>query len=296
MERTMITPLVQFLHGDPSHLDGRLIAIAKVTSSLTEEHPGRGMVHRGLLSVQGNYRDQHTMAEFFRIEFGLSMESGIEEIIEQARQNGGIEGALDPDQVRERLRNMGDSQYLPIPAKVIRVSNLEAAAAMEGDVVYLGEFGDFQFAHMAVNAFPIFYQARYREQERIVVADQIEKMLGLLAPPSAPSDSTAEPNLETFQGDLEGHLLRELLPDMFYAAEDSEDAKAALCRFQAFMSPHLYPVDVERMLELVPLVRHGDHDALKRLDLLVRKVAAIQREDWKALETLRRELGESGTT
>lgn len=290
----MITSLVQFLHGDPSHLDGRLIAIAKVTSPLTEEHPGQGMVHRGLLSVQGNYRDQHTMAEFFRIEFGLSMESGIEEIIEQARQNGGIEGALDPEQVRERLRNMGDSQYLPIPAKVIRVSHLDAAANMDGDVVYLGEFGDFQFAHMAVNAFPIFYQARYREQERIVVADQIEKMLGLLTP-SSESAPSAEPNLETFQGDLEGHLLRELLPDMFYAAEDSEDAKAALSRFQAFMSPHLYPADVERMLELVPLVRHGDHEALKRLDLLVRKVAAIQREDWKTLEILRRDLGESGT-
>lgn len=291
----MSTELVQFLRGNPAHLDGRLVAIAKVTSPLSHDHPGKGMVHRGLLSVQGNYRDQHTMAEFFRIEFGLSMESGIEEIIEQARQNGGIEGALDPDQVRERLRNMGDSQYLPIPAKVIRVPSLESAANMDGDVVYLGEFGDFQFAHMAVNAFPILYQSRYREQERGAIAQQIETMLELLSPPSEPSEPS-EPTLETFQGNIEDHLLRTILPDLLYAAEGSSDAEAALSRFQAFMSPHLYPGDVQRMLDLVPQVRHGDHEALKLLDLLVRKVAAIQREDWKTLETLRRELGESGNT
>ncbi|HNY32664.1 MAG TPA: hypothetical protein PKO15_17405 [Fibrobacteria bacterium] len=292
----MDSELVHFLRGDPTRLDGRLVAIAKVATPLPEDHPGSGMVHRGLLSVQGNYRDQHTMAEFFRLEFGLSMESGIEEIIEQARQNGGIEGALDPEQVRERLRNMGDSQYLPIPAKVIRVSSLEAATKKhEGDVVYLGEFGDFQYAHMAVNSFPILYQARYREQERAALAAQIENMLGLLATPEPP-EVAAEPNLETFEGNIEEHLLRTLLPALLYAKEGSTDADEALRRFQAFMSPHLYPGDVQRILDLVPQVRQGDHESLRILDLLVRKVAAIQREDWKTLETLRHELGELGAS
>jgi hypothetical protein len=284
--------LFRFLHGDPVRLDGRLTAIARLTSPLPHDHPGAAMVHESLLSVQGNYRDQRTMADFFRSEFGLSVEKGIEEIIDQARQNGGLEAALDPDQVRERLRNMGDSEFLPIPAKVVRIPGMDAAASLEGDVVFLGDFAEFQFAHMAVNAFPILYQARYREQERLAMREQIEGMLEKLV--LSPQEGTipTEPTLETFQGDLENHLLREILPGMFYAQESSPEALDAEKRFRAFMAPYLFPADVERMVGLVPQIRHGENPALRQLELLVRKAAAIQREDWKALGTLRNDLGE----
>ena len=283
--------LFRFLHGDPVRLDGRLTAIAHLTSPLPNDHPGAAMVHESLLSVQGNYRDQRTMADFFRSEFGLSVEKGIEEIIEQARQNGGLEGALDPDQVRERLRNMGDSEFLPIPAKVIRIPGLDAASSIEGDVVFLGDFAEFQFAHMAVNSFPILYQARYREQERQAMREEIEGMLEKLVS-SSELPPSSEPTLDTFQGDLENHLLREILPGMFYAQESSPEARDAEQRFRAFMAPYLFPADVERMVGLVPQIRHGENPALRQLELLVRKAAAIQLEDLKALETLRNDLGE----
>jgi hypothetical protein len=288
----MDTGLFHFLHGDPVHLDGRLTAIAHLTSPLPQDHPGAAMVHESLLSVQGNYRDQRTMADFFRSEFGLSVEKGIDEIIEQARQNGGLEGALDPEQVRERLRNMGDSEFLPIPAKVVRIAGMDAASHLEGDVVFLGDFEEFQFAHMAVNSFPILYQARYREQERLAMREQIEGMLEklVLSPDESPLPS--EPNLETFQGDIENHLLREIFPGMFYARESSPEAEEAERRLRSFMAPYLFPADVERMLGLVPQIRHGENPALRQLELLVRKAVAIQREDWKALETLRNDLGE----
>jgi hypothetical protein len=232
------------------------------------------------------------MADFFRSEFGLSVEKGIEEIIEQARQNGGLEGALDPDQVRERLRSMGDSEFLPIPAKVVHLSGLDAAASLEGDVVLLGDFAEFQFAHMAVNSFPILYQARYREQEREQMREQIEGMLEKLTSPAGDPPASTEPTLETFQGDLENHLLREILPGMFYAPEASPEAMDAELRFRAFMAPHLYPADVERMVGLVPSIRHGESVAVRQLELLVRKAVALQREDWKTLDSLRKDLGE----
>jgi len=285
--------LFRFLRGDPLHLDGRLTAIAHLTTPLPEDHPGAAMMHESLLSVQGNYRDQRTMADFFRSEFGLSVEKGIEEIIEQARQNGGLEGALDPEQVRERLRNMGDSEFLPIPAKVVRIPGMDAAAHLEGDVVFLGDFAEFQFAHMAVNSFPILYQARYREQERQAMREQIEGMLEKLVLSSEEDANPSEPNLETFQGDLENHLLREILPGMFYARESSSEAEDAERRFRTFMAPYLFPTDVERMVGLVPQIRHGENPALRQLELLVRKAVAIQREDWKALEALRNDLGEA---
>ena len=188
---------------------------------------------------------------------------------------------------------MGDTEFLPIPAKVIRVDGMEAAAHLEGDVVFLGDFAEFQFAHMAVNSFPILYQARYREQERQVMRDQIEGMLEKLDLSPSGGEPSQEPNLETFQGDLEDHLLREILPGMFYAPESSPESEDAERRFRAFMAPYLFPADVDRMVGLVPQIRHGENPALHRLELLVRKAVAIQREDWKALEVLRNELGEA---
>lgn len=272
------------------------MVFARIPGEVGEEHPGHGMVHRGILAVQGNYRDQRTMADFFRNEFGLSMERGIEEIIDQARQNGGIEGALDPEQVRERLGAMGDSEFLPIPAKVVKIGSLSSAMEFDGDVVDLGEFAEFQFAHMAINAFPILYQSRYREQERHILRDQIERMLEKFALPPGAQEidaETEEPNLHTFEGDIEAHLLKGILPDLFYASEASPEAVEAERRFRLFMAPHMFPNDVERMMGLVPQVRHGEAAALRQLELLVRKVAALQKEDWHALEVLRKELGEA---
>lgn len=285
-----MSSFVEFLRGDPQRLDGRLTAICRIAGALPEDSPAAGMVHSGLLCVQGNYRDQRTMADFFRVELGLTMEKGIEEILDQARQNGGLESALDPEAVRERLRSMGRSEFLPIPAKVVAFPSVEDAALSEGDVVFLGSFEDLQFAHMAVNAFPMLYQARYREQERSEMRVEIEQWIERLQEPAAAPQVV--PNLETFEGDIEEHLLKDLLPGMFYAPGDTPEAHAAELRFRAFMAPCLVPQDVEAMIDLVPAVRRGDMSALQRLELLVRKAAALQREDFRALEAIKQALGE----
>lgn len=228
------------------------------------------------------------MADFFRVELGLTMEKGIEELIEQAQHAGGLESALDPEAVRDRLKAMGRSEFLPIPAKIVSFDSLDQALESEGDIVLLGEFEDIQFANMAVNAFPMLYQSRYREQERQEMRTGIEQWLSRIE--DAPSPET--PTLETFEGDIEHHLLKDLLPGMFYAPGDSPEAHAAELRFRAFMAPCLVPTDVEAMIELVPAIRRGDIAALHRLELLVRKAAALHREDFRTLEQLRQELEE----
>ena len=291
----MTTPFVEFLRGDPSRLDGRLTAIVRFSGELPENSPAHAMVRGGLLCVQGNYRDQRTMADFFRVELGLTMEKGIEEIIEQAQQTGGLEGALDPEAVRERLKSMGRSEFLPIPAKIVGFDSMEDALRSEGDIVLLGTFDDIQFANMAVNAFPMLYQSRYREQERKEMRQGIEQWLQRIEEaPSRDDEPELCATLETFEGDIEEQLLKDLLPGMLYATADSPEAHAAELRFRAFMAPCIVPRDVESMLELVPSVRRGDMAALHRLELLVRKAAALQREDFRTLERIRHELGEHG--
>jgi hypothetical protein len=279
---------VEFLKGDPSRLDGRLLAIARFTGEIPDDSPASHLVRGGILCVQGNYRDQRTMADFFRVELGLTMEKGIEELIEQAQNAGGLEGALDPEAVRERLKSMGRSEFLPIPAKIVGFDSLEQAMESEGDIVLLGEYEDLQFANMAVNAFPMLYQSRYREQERLEMRTNIEQLLSRIEGAPAPT----APTLETFEGDIEGHLLKDLLPGMLYAHDGSPEAHAAELRFRAFMAPCLVPGDVEAMVDLVPAIRGGDTTALHRLELLVRKAAALHREDFRTLENIRRELGE----
>ena len=275
--------LTTFKKGDARHLDGRLLAYAHVASALTGAAHLQGMVHNGLLAVQGNYRDQRTLAEFFQSEFGLSLERGIEEVIEQSRDGSGLEGALDPDLVRERLRSMKDAAgMMPIPAKVVPLDSELTAMGFEGDVADLGFFDDLAFAHMAVNSFPILYQAHYRQQEYVELQNRIDTLL------DAPTSASRE--LQTFTGDVETYLLQTLLPSVLYAKDDSSEAGNAMERFRTFLQPHLTESDLDAVLALLPIVRKGDAKASQRLDLLLRRAAALHREDFRSLEAIRQSL------
>lgn len=278
--------LGRLIKGNSQRLDGRLLAFAHVANANTSAEHLQGMVHNGFLAVQGNYRDQRTLAEFFQSEFGLSLERGIEEVIDQSRDGNGLEGALDPDLVRERLRSMKDAaSTMPIPAKVVSVDSHEGAVTFDGDVADLGHFDDLAFAHMAVNAFPILYQAVYRQQELLELQARIESLLDA---------SQAPKPLSTFEGDVETHLLHTLLPNILYAAEGSVESQAAMLAFEDFLRPHLNEADLEAMLSLIPVVRQGDSSSRRKLDLQLKRVAALHREDYRALDAIRQELESLG--
>ena len=262
-------------------LNGRLLAFARVGSEGNSDL--QAMVHHGLLAVQGNYRDQRTLEEFFKLEFGLSLERGFEQVFEQNHTEATSDANLDPEQVRERFRSMRDAvSNMPIPAKHVVLESPEKALEFDGDVVDLGQFDDVVYAHMAVNAFPILYQAYFRQQEHQELQQHIERILEA-------SPQNREP---VFTGDVEAQLLQVLLPTILYAPEGGPEAQEATVQLRALLAPHLTARDTEEVMALVARVRNGDAQAKLRLDLLLRRTAALHREDLKSLEAIRTELAQ----
>ena len=93
--------------GDPESLDGRLTVYARVDvepGELSEtKHPIVSMIHNGLLVAQGNFREQYSLRDFMKSEMGVSLEEGLEQFLSSL---DGIESALDPDKLREKLKEM----------------------------------------------------------------------------------------------------------------------------------------------------------------------------------------------
>jgi hypothetical protein len=271
--------MLQLIKGNQSVLNGRVLAFARVTSMGSNDL--QAMVHHGMLAVQGNYRDQRTLEEFFKLEFGLSLERGFEQVFEQNHPESTSDATLDPEQVKERFRSMRDAvSNMPIPAKHVVLESPAKALEFEGDVADLGEFDDVTYAHMAVNAFPILYQAYFRQQEHLELQQHIDRILEA-------SPHNREP---VFTGDVETQLLHVLLPTILYAPQEGQDAQDATAQLHALLAPHLTARDTEEVLALVGRVRNGDTMAKQRLDLLLRRTAALHREDIKSLEAIRQEL------
>ena len=270
--------------GDPKKLSGRLIAYATVSDSGDNAH--KAMVRNGLLAVQANYVDQRNIKDFFQAEFGVSLEKGIQEIIEQAKESGGLEGALDPEVVREKLESMRNMEFIPIPAKVTFFESEAEILGRPEDVYYLGHFEIVSHAHLCVNSFPILYQAKFREQEHRSVAEEIEAMLGNLEKPSpsAPEESRDIGDINSFKGDIKTYLLKEILPGMIYNREDVNEFRSSEKKFKTFMKDFGFPQDTQAILSLA---RSNLSDELSMLELLVEKIVALQQEDYIKLEEIK---------
>jgi hypothetical protein len=290
--------------GDPHHLRGKLIAYVRVeVRDVSNAAPGEdekaspleGLVRNGVLAVQANYVDQRNIRDFFKKEFGISLEKGIEEVIEQARETGGLEGALDPEAVKERLDSMKNADFIPIPAKVAFFSSEEEMLNQDADVYYLGSFTVLSHAHLCVNAFPILYQAYYREQEQREVEVEIAALLRTAeGKPKALASEDSGTNTEAGWKD---HLLRGLIPRMIYTrgkvdehAENAEHEKA-VAEFRSFMEEFGFPEDAEAIVALIENSSEFDAVALRKLELRVARVEALQHEDYERLEAIKRELG-----
>lgn len=289
--------------GDENRLAGKLIAYVRwVGKDLGQKRgddssPIVGMVRNGILAVQGNYVGQRNIRDFFREEFGISLEKGIQEVIEQAKDSGGLEGALDPEAVKERLESMKNADFIPIPAKVAFFDSEVEILAAAADVYYLGSFEVLSHAHLCVNSFPILYQACFREQEHREVAEEINALLGNIegtdfakgAGESSGSDESAA-TLKTYTGDAKDFLLRDLIPGMIYSLGDKTEYGRAVDKFKSFMGDFAYPEDMQAILTLIESTPKHDSAVLRKLELLVAKIEALQHEDFEALERIRRDL------
>ncbi len=290
--------------GDPDRLKGKLIAYVRIEGNPEEAgrlpepegfgsergdapNPLNAMVRNGILAVQANFVNQRNIRDFFREEFGISLEKGIQEVIEQARDTGGLEGALDPEAVKERLESMKNADFIPIPAKIAFFNGEDEMLATDADVYYLGSFTVLSHAHLCVNSFPIIYQAYFREQEHRAVESEIAALLGTIEDPRR---KDSEVTIQNYPGDLKAYLLKDLIPKMIYSLGDKEEYSKALGSFRSFMGDFGYPEDIQEIVTLIESTPSHDSRNLLKLELLVGKIEALQKEDYEKLEAIRDQL------
>lgn len=285
--------------GDPESLKGRLVAYVRIEGRADIEteafggdraetpNPLASMVRNGILAVQANFVNQRNIRDFFREEFGISLEKGIQEVIEQARDTGGLEGALDPDAVKERLESMKNADFIPIPAKIAFFNSESEMLAGDADVYYLGSFTVLSHAHLCVNSFPIIYQAYFREQEHRSVEMEIAALLGGI---EEPRKKEGEVTIQSYRGDVKAYILTDLIPKMIYSLADKSEYAKALGNFKTFMGDFGHPEDMQEIVTLIESTPSHDAKNLRRLELLVAKIEALQKEDYEKLEEIRNQL------
>jgi hypothetical protein len=307
---------IEIKKGDPGNLKGKLIAYVRIVKSQAgkdeAEHPTKSgapesdseessnpihsMVRNGILAVQANYVDQRNIRDFFREEFGISLEKGIQEVIEQAKETGGLEGALDPEAVKERLESMKNADFIPIPAKIAFFSDEEEMLRGDADVYFLGHFTVLSHAHLCVNSFPIIYQAYFREQEQLAMEREIAALLETIENPKKKETVEAKDaeglRIRNFKGDVEAYLLKDLVPKMIYSLGDKLEYGKALEQFKSFMGDFGYPEDMQAIVSLIESTPPHDAMVLKKLELLVAKIEALQKEDYEKLDRIRNQLSQ----
>jgi hypothetical protein len=271
--------------GNPDHLDGRITVYAAVDIDSSDlltgtNHPIASMIHNGLLVAQGNYKEQSSLKDFIQAEMGGSIENGLEEFIEQL---GGLEGAFDPEKLREKLHNLDDlKDFIPTPAKIVPFHSEEEILQQPGDIFYVGRFKNIANANLSVNSFPILYQARFRESEIDMIRNEIEGMVALVEKIELPSGL-----IETSEINIEEKITKEFLPSLIYTRKDPAAFKNAVKKFRKFLNGYQVQEDIEKILWVItkPVELTPVHRSL--IELYTKKISEIRKENFSAVEKIK---------
>jgi len=157
--------------------DGRMTVYAIIHSGLDNsipvEHPEESYICNGYLTAQGDYRKYSTITEFLRSEFGESVENGLENILNQSDKS-----PFNIKKLKDFLSKFNDTKdILPVPAKIIRFYSEEDILSQEGDIFFAGTFKNISNANQCINAFPILYQAKYRESQLTIIKKEIDSLI-----------------------------------------------------------------------------------------------------------------------
>jgi hypothetical protein len=274
--------------GDPGSLDGRIVVYAIIDVDpedlVSMKHSFASMVHNGLLVAQGNFKDQYNFRDFLKSELGISMEEGLEEgLSELISRMDGIESTLDPQKLKERLENMDDLEdFIPTPAKIVPFHSETEILDQEGDIFFAGRFRNIGNAVLTVQALPMLYQARYREQEAGHIRGEIESIIAQI---ERSGGDTPVPAMST-----EEALLRKYIPDMIYHKNSPHDFDASVKEFRSFMRQYRFGDDVESIVALISGAQELSERDNRLLELFAKKISCIEREDFAAAEEASREI------
>ena len=281
---------IQQKKGDALVLDGRLTVYAIIDLDPSDlavaRHPIASVVHNGLLVAQGNFKEQSNLEDFLQSEMGLSLEEGLEEIIERL---DGLESALDPQKLRDKIKNMKEFEdFIPTPAKIVPFHSEQEVQDQEGDVFFVGHFHTIANANLSVNSFPILYQARYREQQQLQrVQVEIEQLIAQIEK-GEKQPVPEEARYDSREVNLREKLLKEFIPNMLYSRKDPLVLKAAQKQFKAFMQGYRFSDDIDAIVGIIDGPGELTAKHLKLLELYAKKIAEMQAENFGEVENLKR--------
>jgi hypothetical protein len=279
--------------GNPFHLHGKVTVYAQIeidpSDLMSIKHPISSMVHNGLLVAQGNFKEQSNLKDFLKSEMGISSDESMEEGLSQLLEKmNGIESALDPQKLKERLENMGElEEFIPTPAKIVPFHSEQEILDEEGDVFFTGIFKNVGNAVLSVNALPILYQARYREQEHQQVRNEIEHLINQIEQSGVPSGSQT---ITTPGVKVEEKLLKEFIPNMLYWRKEQHSFSNAEQQFRTFMKGYQFQEDVEAIIKIIGNKNELGNTDYKLLELYAKKIASIKEENFAAAESYSKEI------
>ena len=285
---------IQQKKGTADALNGRITvyAIIDVDASelLSAKHTFASMVHNGFLVSQGNFKDQYNFRDFLKSELGISLEDGLEEGLTQLLERmEGLESTLDPQKLKERLESMDDlNDFIPTPAKIVPFHSEEEILAQEGDIFFIGAFKNIGNAVLAVQALPMLYQARFREQEAGRIKNEIESLIAQIE--HSEVKPQARPAIPRKPQSTEDDLLKEYIPNLLYSRKESHDFEIKVREFRSALKQYRFPEDVEAIISIISAKGELSETDNRLLELYAKKISSVEKEDFKAVDTVAREI------
>lgn len=278
---------IEHKKGSPDHLDGRLTVYAFVdidpSEMVSSNHPILSMVHNGLLVAQGNYKEHSSLKDFLISEMGVSLEEGLEEFIEKLE---GLEGALDPQKLKDRMKNLDDlKDFIPTPAKIVPFHSESEILQQEGDIFCVGKFENMANANLGVNSFPIIYQARYREQEIYMVRNEIDQLISQIESNELPDTHYASPGL-----DIEEKIVKDFIPIMLYTRKDEKGFKNSVGKFKYFLQGYKFIEDINKIISIVSKPEKLSPLHYRLLELYAKKINEVCKENFSKVDTISKEI------
>lgn len=276
--------------GDELHLDGRITVYAIIETDAADilniKHPIASMVHNGLLVAQGNFKEQSSLKDFLKSEMGISLDEDLDEGLAQLLDKmNGLESALDPQKLKEHLESMGE-EFIPTPAKIVPFHSTEEILMQEGDVFFIGSFKNVGNAVLGVNALPILYQARFREQEVHKIRNEIELLISQIER----NDSIVTSGITDLEIDIAQKLLKEFIPNMLYCRKEPITFIDAEKQFRDFMGGYRFKEDVDAIITIIGSKEELTSQDYRLLELYAKKIAAVKKEDFSAAEVYSKEI------
>jgi hypothetical protein len=214
---------------------------------------------------------------------GISLEEGLEDFLDKL---GGLESALDPEKLKEKMENIDELEdFIPTPAKIVSFPSVDDIMTQEGDIFYAGVFKNVGNAILSVNSLPILYQAQFREQEIAKVRSEIEQLISQI-------ERNETPRAPFYSSDVrvEEKIMKEFIPNMLYCRKEEKVFGAAEKQFRAFLHEYRYTEDVDSIVSIIAGEQELTSKHFKLLELFAKKIARLWEEDFVEAEKLQREI------